>query len=200
MLMPRSGGGALLLAAAMLALLPEPLGAFLQPPCVSPSSGTPHHRPEEAYCSRQRQRVAPLHSSFWQGIQELFNPAATSSSSSSTGGAQGGPGLTPAEEEAKRLRQFRAYEPQDKAPVGPYLLGSEAASLPSMDDLWREAWPTEACKDIMARREAANECVRWIRSMRLLFYLGGYVPASCCCCDACIDPLLIDRTYSINRI
>lgn len=148
MRVPRSGG-ALLLAAALL----EPSGAFLQPR-PWPGSSTPHH--SSSTRQQQQQRAAPLHTSFWKGIQDLFNPAGTSSNA---GGPQQGPGLTAAEEAAKKRRHFRAFEPQDKAPVGPYVLGGEAAGLPSMDDLWREAWPTEACKDIMARREAANECV-----------------------------------------
>jgi hypothetical protein len=123
--------------------------AFLHPQPPPPHLHQQHHQPSS-------RSPTALQNSFWQGLQELFNPG------SSLGGSSGGGGAQAAEEEARRRRHFRVYEPLEKGgveAVAPYPLGSVAGSLPSMDDLWREAWPTDACSDIMQRREDINKYV-----------------------------------------
>lgn len=144
----------LALAAVLLPSSSPTAHAFLQP---SPwaSRGPLRQQGRMPVATPGRESPTALHS-FWQGLQELFSPGG---SSSGGGGAQQGerPGLTPAEEEAKRRRHFRVYEGADVESIAPYVLGGAAASLPSMDDLWREAWPSDACKTIMAGREDANK-------------------------------------------
>lgn len=145
-------GAALLLASSVESFVlqqkpPARACPLLPPP---PTTTTPHHS------SRRSGSSSTVLFSFWQGLQELFNPGAATATGISSQGKGGGPGLTPEEEVAKRRRHFRTFEPEeDVGSVAPYVLGG--ASLPSMDDLWREAWPTAACTDTMQRREDMNK-------------------------------------------
>lgn len=150
---PRAGATLLGQVGLLLLLLPlPPTESFLQ------LRRLPLRRPQSHPHDGLRSATA-LHS-FWQGLQELLNPGGGGGSRSSSSN-DGGSGLTPAEEEAKRRRHFRVFEPlggeQEEGEVAPYVL--DGASLPSMDDLWREAWPLEACKDTMQRREDINKYV-----------------------------------------
>jgi len=68
------------------------------------------------------------------------------------------PDTPPEEENMTKYERFRQVTPIP--PVGErrrYPLGVGSSSLPGMEDLWGEAWPTTACGDAMERRDALNE-------------------------------------------
>jgi hypothetical protein len=52
--------------------------------------------------------------------------------------------------------QGKKDEEEDLGEAIPFAPGLWGKGVPSMDDLWREAWPVPACQDMMKRREMQN--------------------------------------------
>lgn len=55
----------------------------------------------------------------------------------------------------QRFRQVMPVPPPNERRR--YALGGASSSLPSMEALWAEAWPTAACKDAMERQKALSD-------------------------------------------
>lgn len=107
-----------------------------------------HRRP------RRHQQHAPASASstslaLFKGVRDFFGRRRKKGES---------PEIPPDEENMTKFERFRQVIPIP--PVGErrrYSLGVGSSNLPTIEDLWAEAWPTTACGDAMERRDALNE-------------------------------------------
>lgn len=131
-----------LLLALLLHLAPTSL-AFLS------SSRPRHYHPRQQHAPPAAPAGSPTSLALFKGVRDFIARRRKKANA---------PDTTQDEEALPKYERFRQTFPIP--PVGErkrYPLGVGSSSLPSMEDLWAEAWPASACSDAMERREALSE-------------------------------------------
>jgi len=118
--------------------------AFLKQPPLSS-----HHRPRRRHEQHAPASASQTSLALFKGVRDIFSRRQKRGEN---------PEIPPDEENMTKYERFRQVIPLP--PVGErrrYSLGVGSSRLPSIEDLWAEAWPTIACGDAMERRDALNE-------------------------------------------